>query len=378
MDQFGQLALEGFQDQKFRDDADTYPITYRIFSISVPDTPYTQVRYDNVHSDEIAGVFQESSHSSSSSSLPYTPLPSLRLVAIPSSVTANWETALEIHKQSFIRIITSIGLNPAALWLIRHQYDGFHHIPQARNLEAFFFGTSLYALIWTFDRTTQSTRGIYVQRFKTRRVGVDTGFDTLINILKKHKDQVYSPKLLAYCACLDISFFFDVVLGKNELSFIRHIERSTGYGPESLGLRERYDIDELTRGLQGLGGSLNNMANHRRHLTMVESIVAFLERELAAVDDFPPPETHDQVEHASARIMEGLPLLKSRIHATVGYIEYLKERSDRLSRTVRESPMQNVKESCIRKSLTWCTRVLIVIRPTHPRRRRHRRETGSV
>lgn len=330
MDQFGQLALEQFGDQKFRDDSVTSHTTYRIFSISVPDPQYTQVRYDHVHSDDIAGVFQGSSHNS----LTYA-LPSLRLVAIPLSVTANWEPVLEIHKQSFIRIITSIGLNPAALWLLKNQYDGFHHFPQTRNLEAFFFGTSVYALIWTFDRTTQSTRGIYIQRYRNpRRPGVDISLDTLANVLKTHKDYVYSPYLLAYSACLDISHFWDVALGKNELPYIRHIERSTGYGPESLGLRERYNIDELTQGLQGLGGSLNGMANGQRHLRIIESVTAFLEEDPICVDDL-PPETHDQVEHSSAGLMEGLPLLKSRTHATMEYIGYLKERCERLSSTVR-------------------------------------------
>ncbi|KAK7753995.1 hypothetical protein SLS62_004094 [Diatrype stigma] len=325
MDQFGQLALEQFGDQKFRDDCVTSPTTYRIFRISVPDPEYTHVRYDHVHSDDIAGVFQDPSNSSLA-----CPLPSLRIVAIPSSVTANWESVLEIHKQSFIRIISAIGLNPAALWLLKHRYDGFHHFPQGRNLEAFFFGASLYALIWTFDRTTQSTRAIYIQRFKGFHPGMDVGFDSLANILKKHKDHVYSPNLLAYSACLDLSHFYDAVLGKNELSYIHHIERSTGYGPESLGLRERYNIDELMQGLQGLGGSLNNMANLQRHFRIVESVTAFLEKDPIRVDDL-PPEIHDQVEHSSAQLTEGLPLLKSRTHASMEYVAYLKERSERLS-----------------------------------------------
>ncbi len=327
MDQFGRLALDEFQDQKYRDDSDASRITYPVFSITVPDPPHTRVSYEQVYGDEVQRFLRETNND-----LSYT-LPSLRLLAIPSFVTADWETVLDIQRECFIRAINSIDLSPAALWLIKHQYDGFHPLPRAGNVETLFFGTSLYALVWTFNRTTQSTRGIFIQRYKTRNWGVDSGFDPLRDLLEQHKDYVYSPKLLAYCASLNISFFFDVVLGKKELSYVRHVERSTGYGPGSPGLRERYDIDELTSGLQGLGGSLNNMANNRRHLRMVESLLAFLERDPVCMDDI-SPETRDQVQDTTTRLLEGIPMAKSRIHATLEYIEYLKERSERLSTTV--------------------------------------------
>ncbi|RYP84081.1 hypothetical protein DL770_005253 [Monosporascus sp. CRB-9-2] len=221
-------------------------------------------------------------------------------------------------------------MHPGALHLIEHQYDGFHCFQRGIYRETFFLGTSPYALVWTFDPFTLCTQGICIIRAPG---SPDCGLDIVTDMLEKHREYVYTPVLLAYSICLGLNIFWEKNLHPGELSYVRDVERSTGYGPDSLGLRRHYDIDELTTWIQGVGSSLNSMANHLRHLRIVESLLEYIEGNPVCLDSFPPG-THRRVEEDTSQLIAGIPPLKNRIHATREYLRYLEKRAERLSSTL--------------------------------------------
>ncbi|RYO82734.1 hypothetical protein DL764_009567 [Monosporascus ibericus] len=160
-------------------------------------------------------------------------------------------------------------------------------------------------------------------------------------MLEKHRECVYTPVLLAYSICLGLNIFWEKNLHPGELSYVRNVERSTGYDPDSLGLRRHYDIDELTTWIQGVGSSLNSMANHLRHLRIVESLLEHVEVNPVCLDSLPPG-THRRVEEDMSQLIAGIPPIKNRIHATREYLRYLEKRAERLSSTRDSSSMKTV------------------------------------
>ncbi|RYP16047.1 hypothetical protein DL765_005363 [Monosporascus sp. GIB2] len=235
-----------------------------------------------------------------------------------------------IPRDIFISMINTIRMHPGALHLIEHQYDGFHRFQPGIYRETFFLGTSPYALVWTFDPFTMSTQGICILRVPG---SPDCGLDYVTDMLEKLREHAYTPVLLAYSICLGLNIFWEKHLHPGELSYVRDVERSTGYGPDSLGLRRHYDIDELTTWIQGVGSSLNSMANHLRHLRIVESLMEYIEDNPVCLESLPPG-TRRRVEEDTRRLTAGIPPLKNRIHATREYLRYLEKRAERLSSTL--------------------------------------------
>ncbi|RYO86805.1 hypothetical protein DL766_000155 [Monosporascus sp. MC13-8B] len=226
-----------------------------------------------------------------------------------------------IPRDIFISMINAIRMHPGALHLIEHQYDGFHRFQPCIYRETFFLGTSPYALVWTFDPFTMSTQVMCILRVPG---SPDCGLDFVTDMLEKHREHAYTPVLLAYSICLGLNIFWEKHLHPGELSYVRDVERSTGCGPDSLGLRRHYDIDELTRWIRGLSPYWSTL---KATPVCLESL---------------PPGTHRRVEEDTRLLIAGIPPLKNRIHATREYLRYLEKRAERLSSTRDSSSMKTV------------------------------------
>lgn len=76
-------------------------------------------------------------------------------------------TALAISREAFLRLyVDQMDADHCALYYLARDYDGFHEFnDHSRGIVTKFVGTSDYALIWTFNRRTLETKGLFIDRY---------------------------------------------------------------------------------------------------------------------------------------------------------------------------------------------------------------------
>ena len=253
----------------------------------------------------------------------------LRLVAVKSEVDtqSNWLPKLWITKEAFLGLVNSMGMHYGVLWLLRHQYDGFHAFRSTASpgSRTYYIGTSRFALMWAFHPSTTQTHAILI----VRREIAGEPVENIADMLRKHGRYVYSPFLLAYVCSLSLGRNFDVELESEQLSNLRSMEKYTGYGPDQTKVRGRNDIDYLTTSLQWIGEILNHVANKERHIRMLYTVLDVIGDGMG--NDDIPQVSRDRILEATDKLIAAIPPMKCRIDATQEYLKYLKERSERLS-----------------------------------------------
>ncbi|KAJ4424670.1 hypothetical protein N0V82_000598 [Gnomoniopsis sp. IMI 355080] len=97
---------------------------------------------------------------------------SLKLVCIPRAGVddaGNPDTdsnTLAIGRETFLRLyVDHMDADHCALYYVAREYDGYHEFNDTpKGVVTKFLGTSEYALIWTFNRRTLETRGLFLDR----------------------------------------------------------------------------------------------------------------------------------------------------------------------------------------------------------------------
>lgn len=97
---------------------------------------------------------------------------SLKLVCIPRAGVddaGNPDTdsnTLAIGRETFLRLyVDHMDADHCALYYVAREYDGYHEFNDTpKGVVTKFIGTSEYALIWTFNRRTLETRGLFLDR----------------------------------------------------------------------------------------------------------------------------------------------------------------------------------------------------------------------
>lgn len=97
---------------------------------------------------------------------------SLKLVCIPRAGVddaGNPDTdsnTLAIGRETFLRLyVDHMDADHCALYYVAREYDGYHEFTDTpKGVVTKFIGTSEYALIWTFNRRTLETRGLFLDR----------------------------------------------------------------------------------------------------------------------------------------------------------------------------------------------------------------------
>lgn len=333
MDEFTELAREDFEKkQAFRHVPSGF--IYQTISISASTTAPATCHQGDVELQQLAPFFKEGSQRAT------VDCPAnLRLIAIRSKVDelSNWLPKLWITKDIFLELVDLMGIHHGALWLLLHQYDGFHHFAPSTqfNTKTYYIGLSRYALVWTFNLSTLATRAIIIVR---RQIPDDLLKDVTKGILQRYREYIHSPILLGYVCSLSLGRHFDVELESEQLSRLRSIEHFTGYGPDQSKIKGRIDIDFLTTSLQWIGEILNHVANKERHVRMLYSV---LETVAAGVSDelsIVPIHSSNKVQESTDKLIAALPPMRSRMDATQEYLKYMKERSARLSAVVSRKP----------------------------------------
>lgn len=162
MDEFTELAREDFEkNQAFRHELSR--VLYQTISISASTIAPATCHQGGAEVHELARFFQEGSGRATEDSPA-----NLRLITISSQVDelSNWSPNLWIAKDVFLELVDLMGIHHGALWLLLHQYDGFHHFAPSTqfNTKTYYIGLSRYALVWTFNLSTLATRAIIIIR----------------------------------------------------------------------------------------------------------------------------------------------------------------------------------------------------------------------
>ncbi|KAI1100756.1 hypothetical protein F4804DRAFT_34187 [Jackrogersella minutella] len=336
MDDFAQLSRENFEVfQRYSYDASLGPESkHRAVAIyAVPASPATYVEED-LKVDHLPGFFRARPSGGGNS---HRDGASLKLIVIESRLESwsSFTSSLCVTKDIFLNLVDAMDMNPSALWLIRSEYDGFHHFPslatapankedeeeknEGEYADTYYIGTSSFALIWAFDRRRLHTRALLIHR-QQHSFSNSAPAAWFVNILRRHQEFVRSPVLLAYATALSVCCTFD-----GEISYRAHVvrltERETGYSTHSASIEERLGIESLTVSIKEVGEVLNHIANKERHFRFMDGVLDFIV-ETAVLEE---------EGGSTTRLVEAIPLLRSRMRASREYLTYLKERAERLS-----------------------------------------------
>ncbi|KAI1804454.1 glycoside hydrolase family 31 protein [Daldinia bambusicola] len=339
--EFAQLARENFEVfQRYGDAALGSDPKLRAISVHVsPQEPTTYVEKE-LKLSHLPKFFrgQPRSENSHKSATVTPPAASIKLVVIDSRLES-WSTpfpSLWVTKDVFLGLVDAMHMSPAALWLLRSEYDGFHYFPRASrgyhqvegkedaiaNFDTYYIGTSNFVLVWTFNQQTLQTHALWILR-QQQSFSSSAPAAWFVNVLRRHQEHLRSPFLLAYVTALSVCCMFD-----GEISYRAHMvrltERETGYSRHSSSIEERLGMESITVYIKDVGEVLNHIANNERHFRLIDVVLDFvLDSALgpgAAVED-----------ESTRRLIAAIPLLRRRMHASQEYLKYLKERAERLS-----------------------------------------------
>lgn len=190
---------------------------------------------------------------------------------------------LGISREAFLRLyVDQMDADHCALYYLSREYDGFHEFnDHSRGIVTKFVGTSDYALIWTFNRRTLETKGLFLDRYhrsqlsdslpppSTSHNGVQSGFGSapvtpsnksirqesssvtttpskrwtkrqtgtvsssvawqgFRDTLKMYRKYVYAPQLLSFVASVHMLRAFDDEVNDEDLPSLRSIEANLG------------------------------------------------------------------------------------------------------------------------------------------------------
>ncbi|KAI1464834.1 glycoside hydrolase family 31 protein [Daldinia caldariorum] len=342
MDEFAQLARENFEVfQRYGDVALGSDPKLRVISMCA--SPQEPITYDekDLKLSHLPKFFRgrpgsENSHKSATAA---PPAASLKLVVIDSRLES-WSTpfpSLWVTKDIFLGLVDAMHMSPAALWLLRSEYDGFHYFPSSSaiydkvegqedataDVDTYYVGTSNFVLVWTFNQQTLQTHALWILR-QQHSFSSSAPAAWFVNVLRRHQEHLRSPFLLAYVTALSVCCMFD-----GEISYRAHMvrltERETGYSRHSSSIEERLGMESITVYIKDVGEVLNHIANNERHFRLIDVVLDFV------LDSALMPDAAAVGDESTRRLIATIPLLRRRMHASQEYLKYLKERAERLS-----------------------------------------------
>lgn len=201
---------------------------------------------------------------------------------------------LAISREVFLRLYVELmDADHSALYYLAREYDGFHEFnDSSRGVATKFLGTSDYALIWTFNRRTLETRGVFIdrcQRWQAKDAGpappsapaaadhpgsapatpvtpsrkwtqnrsgtvtASEAWQVFRETLHTYRTYVFAPQLLSFVGCVHMLRAFDDQVSGDDLPLLKDAEASVAAAHEEAMLRAGsssgadYDDDEARR-----------------------------------------------------------------------------------------------------------------------------------
>ncbi|KAK4107526.1 hypothetical protein N656DRAFT_785159 [Canariomyces notabilis] len=245
--------------------------------------------------------------------------------------------SLTISRAVFNELLYCMKADPSVKYMICRNYDGFHEYHGRGFLLTRFIGTSVYALVWTFDPTTLTTRMLFLQRQNRQ----DT-FPLFVDLVRAHRAYIFTPSFPCYLSCHFLLHISDHDAGGWELGVIRHVEEQTGFGLHPFGWRgveplklvEKFNINQLTSWLQAVNEVAMNASNRSRHQNNSYVLLEVIKAEHKNGGrhyGILPGKALQLHQEKMEELIEALPALERHIAAYIDFEVYFKQRADRLS-----------------------------------------------
>ena len=247
---------------------------------------------------------------------------------------------LQVSENLFSSLVTGFRANLAALYMIGHDYDGFHSFPGGSNghyLPTWFVGTPLYAVMWTFDTTLNRASAIFINR------RLDS-FSKLVKMLEEFKNLAYAPHLVGFTIAVHQLHHFDSDTSGSDLHRIKEVETKTGFSPWSdNSTRQRrpgsraftFSVTELAEHLRNIREISGQLANKIRHLKTSQDMLDAVLAENAKVKAASSVPT--KYKTSLEALSEAVPIVQKQTEACVEYLVYLQHRTERLAEVVSAS-----------------------------------------
>jgi hypothetical protein len=326
---------------------------------------------------------------------------SFKLVCIERSLIIS----LNVSKDGFYRLLDVMEADPAVFYPICQDYDGFHEFPGGScHRPTWFFGTSIHAILWTFDQTVKPARTVAIY-FRRRRQSFNA-FANFGEALRAFCNHAAAWQMTLLVIIVHSIHWFDETTLTN-LNQIRRIVGCTGFGPQTLipPYRARrdartgkesyfsannFDIDTLMEFSQGVNEVAGNLSNKLRHLRVLQTMLERLKIDAAQELTPSSPITNcfcPSAVESRRNLNTAVPAIMVRLTTQAEYLAYLRDRSERLSAVVSLSgvPMHAISTriSALYIESSNCpvgTLMLTfdtsAIRSAHPPRRGRRNRLG--
>ncbi len=248
------------------------------------------------------------------------------------------DETLDISSSAFEILFAVLRADPGALYMVCRDYDGYHESGTGSSagvtsdhLPTYFMGSSLYALLWTFDPLTARTTGIFLNR---RR---DTFFD-FADVLEAYVPYVHTPHVLCLAIALHHLHEWDGTTGSMDMVEIRELEEKTDVDVWSSKEVVKDKAEELLRWAQKTSQVAGRLANKTRNLRNSKDglLVALKEahRRGGIAAGVPAGASCVKYETSLQALNEVLPGVERHFEGAIGYCVYLQERAERLGDVV--------------------------------------------
>lgn len=250
---------------------------------------------------------------------------SLKLICIPRDV----DVTLAISKGTFKALFEAMDADPCALYMIARDYDGFHEYNGSESPVTTFVGTPTYAIVWTFNRKTMVTRGLFLRRRPDP-------WAPFRDVLDTYRFYLFTPHLLSFVSSFYMLRFFDEQTNELELQTIRMIETATGFGSdESHPPPEPVDTKRLTSWAQATAEVQTDLSNALRHQKTSRALLAHLTLSFDTHEaDVVPDAFLDRYHRSLQALADAVPTLERHMDVFEDYAAYLKDRAGRLGAVV--------------------------------------------
>ena len=310
MDELRELALQAFQQQAFSRVRGI--VGYHFLQLAADRHDYI-LHESLISEDDLPSIVE---HTNSKH-------PSITFLQIP----MDRAQSLQITQAAFIHLVTSMGLDPQVLYLIVHNYDGYHHLSGIDNTATEFLGTSPFSLIWNHRPQSQCTIALILVRR-------DSPFPEFLHLANTYRNHLANPRLLPFLAILYIVRVFDRSTAQ-DLEKIHYVEARTGYGPNNpISPSTRFNIHDISNWLKEIGALQAYFANKHRQLDIVRQII--------------PSITQGNIQNDQDPLCMALPTIGDIVRTLDGYITYLEERSKTLVSIVRAHQMNSIQPATSR------------------------------
>ncbi|KAI1389240.1 uncharacterized protein F4822DRAFT_405447 [Hypoxylon trugodes] len=255
---------------------------------------------------------------------------SLKLVRIQRDLNA----ALYVSAGGFHDLFTSMKADTTALHLICHDKDGYYEFldNSAGFLSTRFLGTSIFAIVWTYDPSTACIVGVFVDRL------LDSFFD-LGHILRVYGECVATPYVLCIAVVVHQIQWQDISTAAG-LANLRTVEGRTGFGPHGNAienpLQQRegiFSIDDLAIWTQRVGEVAGNIKNKMRLQRIAQQMLETMLQAHKGGEMVEVPEGSMRANYRTSlhTLRERVPILERQMATDSEYLSYLQYRAEKLS-----------------------------------------------